>query len=148
MVFAFDSDASNEFLPHNYTANNVVYTGTHDNDTALGWYQRVGEGERDFARRYLARSGKDISWSLIREAWKSVAMFSIAPMQDLLNLDNQARMNYPSNPRGNWQWRMPQNALNDFIKSRMLEMNKLYKRHGWMEWATEVTPPETPGYFK
>lgn len=148
MVFAFDSDASNEFLPHNYTANNVVYTGTHDNDTVLGWYQRVSERERDIARRYLARDGLDISWSLIREAWKSVAMFAISPMQDLLSLDNTARMNYPSRLGGNWQWRMPQNGMNDYIKSRMEEMNLLYKRHGWMEWETEKSEAETPGYFE
>lgn len=128
LVFAFSDDARNPFLPHNYPQNCVVYTGTHDNDTAVGWYQRVPEKERDFARRYLARDGHDIAWDLIRAAWSSVAAFSIAPMQDLLSLDNRARMNYPSRPSGNWQWRMPTNALGEALRARLAEQNRLYGR--------------------
>jgi 4-alpha-glucanotransferase len=128
MVFAFDDDASNVFLPHNYTADYVVYTGTHDNDTALGWYQRVEEKERDFARRYLARDGHDIAWDLIRAAWGSVAVFAIAPLQDLLSLDNTARMNYPSTLGGNWVWRMSPGAADEFLRSRLHETNLLYGR--------------------
>jgi len=128
MVFAFDSDASNEFLPHNHTLDNVVYTGTHDNDTTLGWYQRIEEKERDFARRYLACDGHDISWDLIRAAWSSIAVFALAPLQDFLSLDNQARMNHPSTLGGNWSWRMSPNALNEFLRSRIAEMNTLYGR--------------------
>jgi 4-alpha-glucanotransferase len=128
MVFAFDSDASNEFLPHNHTLDNVVYTGTHDNDTALGWYHRVNGKERDFARRYLARDGHDISWDLIRAAWGSVAVFALAPMQDFLGLDNHARMNHPSTLGGNWIWRMSGEALNDFLRARIAEMNQVYGR--------------------
>jgi len=128
MVFAFDDDASNKFLPHNYTSDYVVYTGTHDNDTALGWYQRVDDKERDFARRYLARDGRDISWDLIRAAWGSVAVFAIAPLQDLLGLDNSARMNYPGSLGGNWTWRMPPQATNEFLTSRLYETNLLYGR--------------------
>ncbi len=128
LVFAFDSDAANEFLPHNYPINCVVYTGTHDNDTTLGWYQRVEEKERDFARRYLARSGDDIAWDLIRAAWSSVAAYALAPMQDFLNLDNEARMNYPSQPSGNWTWRMGKNALNEGLRLRLREFNELYGR--------------------
>ncbi len=128
MVFAFDSDASNEFLPHNHTLDNVVYTGTHDNDTTIGWYQRVSGKERDFARRYLARDGQDIAWDLIRAAWGSVAVFALAPMQDILSLDNHARMNHPSTLGGNWSWRMSGDALNEFIRSRIAEMNLVYGR--------------------
>ncbi len=128
MVFAFDDDATNKFLPHNYTENYVVYTGTHDNDTALGWYKRVEEKERDFARRYLARDGHDISWDLIRAAWSSVAVFALAPMQDFLSLDNSARMNYPSTLGGNWNWRMPVDAQSEFLRSRIAETNLLYGR--------------------
>ena len=128
LVFAFDDDASNPFLPHNYTSDCVVYTGTHDNDTALGWYQRVDEKERDFVRRYLARSGKDISWDLIRTAWSSVAVFAIAPMQDFLSLDNRARMNYPSTLGGNWVWRMTSEALSEDLRARIAEINLMYGR--------------------
>ncbi|MBS1248795.1 MAG: 4-alpha-glucanotransferase [Chloroflexi bacterium] len=128
LVFAFTSDATNDFLPHNYEPNCVVYTGTHDNDTALGWYQRVTDKERDFARRYLGRSGEDIAWDLIRAAWSSVAVYALAPLQDLLSLDNQARMNYPSQPSGNWVWRMKGDALSDRLRARLKEFNQLYKR--------------------
>lgn len=128
LVFAFTGDSSNKFLPHNYTQNNVVYTGTHDNDTVLGWYQRVDEKERDFARRYLARDGNDINWDLIRAAWSSVAIFAIAPIQDLLGLDNSARMNYPSSPSGNWTWRMNPEALNEPTRKKLAELNILYGR--------------------
>jgi 4-alpha-glucanotransferase len=128
MVFAFDDDASNVFLPHNYTSDYVVYTGTHDNDTVCGWYERVDDKERDFARRYLARDGSDIAWDLIRTAWGSVAVFAIAPMQDLLGLDNSARMNYPSTLGGNWEWRMPPGVADEFLRSRLYETNLLYGR--------------------
>lgn len=128
LVFAFSDDPENEFLPHNYPDNCVVYTGTHDNDTVVGWYHRVDETERDFARRYLARSGQDISWDLTRAAWSSVATFSIAPMQDLLGLGNEARMNYPSRPSGNWSWRIPALALDETLLNRLLEINFLYSR--------------------
>ena len=128
MVFAFSDDATNEFLPHNYRPNTVVYTSTHDNDTALGWYKRVAEKERDYARRYLARSGDDVSWDLIRTAWASVSVMALAAMQDLLSLDNTARMNYPSRLGGNWSWRMPEDALSESLKQRLLEQNVVYGR--------------------
>jgi 4-alpha-glucanotransferase len=128
MVFAFDDDASNVFLPHNYTSDYVVYTGTHDNDTVLGWYQRVEDDERDFARRYLARDGSDISWDLIRAAWSSVGVFAIAPLQDLLGLDNATRMNYPGSLGGNWTWRVRGDALDEFLRSRLYETNLIYGR--------------------
>jgi 4-alpha-glucanotransferase len=128
LVFAFDGDADNEFLPHNYTPNYVVYTGTHDNDTALGWYKRVNEQERNFAHRYLQTDGSDIARDLIRAAWSSVGVFALAPMQDFLGLDNSARMNYPSRPSGNWTWRMPSDALSDSLVADLRELNTLYSR--------------------
>jgi 4-alpha-glucanotransferase len=128
LVFAFDDDHSNIFLPHHYTRDCVVYTGTHDNDTVIGWYKRVDERERDYARKYLSRDGHDISWDLIRAAWSSVAVFSLAPMQDFLSLDNSARMNYPSTLGGNWVWRMPSKALSEPLRTRIAKMNRLYGR--------------------
>jgi len=128
LVFAFTDDASNLFLPHNYTPNHIVYTGTHDNDTVVGWFQRVSETEKTFAKRYLPSDGYHIAWDMIRAAWASVAVMAVTPVQDILGLDNSARMNYPSKPGGNWTWRMHPNALNDWIRQELNQMNKLYGR--------------------
>ena len=128
LVFAFNTDSMNKFLPHHYPTNCVVYTGTHDNDTVRGWYERVAENERDFARRYLACSGDDIAWDLIRAAWSSEAVYALAPMQDLLSLDNRARMNYPGQPSGNWIWRMGKSDLSEELKTRLKELNTLCGR--------------------
>ncbi|GAB4496553.1 MAG: 4-alpha-glucanotransferase [Anaerolineales bacterium] len=128
LVFAFTDDSLNPFLLHNFTPNSVVYTGTHDNDTAAGWFARVEEGERDFARRYLGRDGSDIAWDLIRAAWGSVSVFALAPMQDLLSLGNEARMNYPGRASGNWSWRIPAGALSPALVNRLKETNTLYLR--------------------
>jgi 4-alpha-glucanotransferase len=128
LQFAFAGGPQDSFLPHNYPENCVVYTGTHDNDTARGWYERVQEYEKDYYRRYMARDGGDVSWDLIRGVWSSVAVFSLAPMQDFLSLGNEARMNYPGNPSGNWGWRMPADALSEGLKGRIKEFNYLYAR--------------------
>ncbi len=129
LVFAFDSGPENEFLPHNYEKNFAVYTGTHDNDTVRGWYERVPEQERDFVRRYLDTDGDDISWDLIRAAWSSVAVFALAPMQDLLGLDNRARMNYPGNEQGNWAWRINSIPYGNENKTAFLSsINSLFSR--------------------
>ncbi len=129
LVFAFGDEHANLFLPHNYIPHSVVYTGTHDNDTTLGWYRRVGKGERNFARRYLARDGKDISWDLIRAAWSSVSVFAVAPLQDVLSLGNEARMNLPGTlGTHNWTWRVRAEALSEEVKARLQEINLLYQR--------------------
>jgi 4-alpha-glucanotransferase len=126
--FAFGGNPNDPFLPHNHVKNCVVYTGTHDNDTVLGWYKRVPENERDFYRRYLSRDGHDVAWDMIRATWMSVAVFALAPLQDLLGLDNEARMNYPGNPSGNWTWRFPVKALDNTLVNRLKEINYLYAR--------------------
>jgi 4-alpha-glucanotransferase len=128
LQFAFGGDATEPFLPHNYVTNCVVYTGTHDNDTVRGWYERVPEKERDLYRRYMGRDGSDVAWDIIRASWGSVAVFSLAPMQDLLSLDNSARMNYPGNPSGNWTWRMRAADMSPSLAARMSEFNRLYLR--------------------
>jgi len=129
LQFAFNSDADDPFLPHNYVPECVAYTGTHDNDTTRGWYETASDKEGDFCRRYLARSGEDISWDLIRAIWSSVAERVLAPMQDFLSLRSAARMNFPSKASGNWQWRMRSDALSDSLTIRIQEMNDLYGRH-------------------
>jgi len=126
--FAFHGDPDEPFLPHNHVSNCIVYTGTHDNDTTRGWYERVPEKEKDFYRRYLGRDGHDVAWDMIRAAWMSVGVFAITPMQDLLSLDNTARMNYPGNPSGNWSWRMDEDQMNNFLSARLRDFNLLYGR--------------------
>jgi 4-alpha-glucanotransferase len=128
LVFAFDSGDSNEFLPHHYPENCVVYTGTHDNDTVLGWFNRIEGDEKAFALKYLKSNGEEISWDLIKAAWSSKAVFAIAPLQDLLGLDNSARMNYPGDPHGNWDWRFLEGDLTPNIKDQLTEINMLYNR--------------------
>jgi 4-alpha-glucanotransferase len=126
--FAFGGNPTDPFLPHNYTTNCVVYTGTHDNDTARGWYERVPEEEKEFYRQYLDRDGSKVSWDMIRGVWSSVAVFGLAPMQDFLSLGNEARMNYPGNPSGNWMWRMTQKDQSPELQARIKEINYLYSR--------------------
>jgi 4-alpha-glucanotransferase len=128
LQFGFEGGPKDDFLPHHYPHNCVVYTGTHDNDTVLGWYQRTDDKYKDYYRRYLGCSGSDVSWDMIRACWRSVAVFSLAPMQDFLGLDNEARMNYPGNPSGNWTWRMNPNALNEELQEGIYELNFLYDR--------------------
>jgi 4-alpha-glucanotransferase len=128
LQFAFAADPDDDFLPHNYPVQCVAYTGTHDNNSTRGWYEAAPEREKDFCRRYLARSGGDIAWSMIRVLWRSVAAWVLAPMQDFLSLGEWARMNYPGNPSGNWVWRMHPNAINEGLIRRLHETNYLYGR--------------------
>ena len=128
LQFAFAGGPKDPFLPHNYEKDYVIYTGTHDNDTSLGWYERVEEDERSFYRRYLASDGRQVSWDLIRACWASVGVFALAPMQDFLSLDNSARMNYPGNPSGNWTWRLSNEDAYPGLIDRIKEINYLYLR--------------------
>jgi len=128
LQFAFEGGPLDPFLPHHYPQNCVVYTGTHDNDTARGWYERVNEEARTFYHRYLDRDGSQVAWDMIRACWASVAVYALAPMQDFLDLDNSGRMNYPGNPSGNWTWRMAEGAINDELARRIKELNFLYSR--------------------
>ena len=102
---AFGGERNSAFLPHNFGRNCVVYTGTHDNETTAGWYGNAGLGEQDHARRYVARDGSDIAWDMIRLAYASVADTAVAPLQDLMSLGNEARMNFPGKTGGWWTWR-------------------------------------------
>ena len=127
LQFGF-SDDSNPFLPHHYPENCVAYTGTHDNDTARGWYESASEHEKDFARRYLSVDGSDFSWDLIRSLWHSKANLVLTPMQDLLSLGTEARMNFPGRLGGNWAWRMSENALNDELLGKLKKLNQSTNR--------------------
>jgi 4-alpha-glucanotransferase len=127
LQFGF-SGPDNPFLPHSYHSNCVVYTGTHDNDTARGWYESAPDTEKDFARRYLRVDGSDFSWDLIRTAWKSTAVFALAPLQDFLSLGTEARFNYPSRLGGNWEWRVLEAYLTGELQDAIKEVNWLYLR--------------------
>jgi 4-alpha-glucanotransferase len=128
LQFAFATDPDDVYLPHNYPVNCVAYTGTHDNDTALGWYKNAPREETDYCRRYLATSGEDIVWDLLRVIWRSSAVMTLAPLQDFLSLDSFARMNFPGIPSGNWTWRLLPDFLSDPLSKRIHEMNYLYSR--------------------
>jgi 4-alpha-glucanotransferase len=127
LQFGF-SGADNPFLPHNYSSNCVAYSGTHDNDTVRGWYESAPEHERDFARRYLGTDGTNIAWEMIRSVWSSVAVYAVTPMQDVLGLGSEARMNFPSKLGGNWEWRMGEGDMSESLAGRLREMNELYLR--------------------
>jgi 4-alpha-glucanotransferase len=128
LQFAFDN-SGNEYQPHNYTSDNfVVYTGTHDNDTTIGWYKNTNESCRDYARRLMRVSGDDISWDMIRLAISSNARYCIIPLQDVLCLDSDARMNTPGVADGNWQFRFKADALTDEKAEGLKYLCELYNR--------------------
>jgi 4-alpha-glucanotransferase len=106
LQFAFGGDAKNPYLPHNLRSNGVIYPGTHDNDTAIGWYAHADEKTRDHVRRYLRVSGKEAGWDFIREAYSAVSRIAVLPMQDLLSLGSEGRLNSPGSAQGNWRWRL------------------------------------------
>ena len=126
--FAFAATPEDPFLPHNYPQNCVAYTGTHDNDTTVGWYESAPESERDLCRRYLASSGSEIAWDMLRELWKSPATFTLGTLQDFLSLGTQARMNFPGKPYGNWCWRYQASDIDQVLCERIREINYLYSR--------------------
>ena len=122
------SESSSTDLPHYYPVNSVSYTGTHDNDTVLGWYESASEEERDFCNRYLNRTEEPISYAMLRSLYGSVSKMTIATMQDLLQLDTTARMNIPSTLGGNWVWRMQEGDITQEVEDFLLEITELYDR--------------------
>lgn len=138
LQFAFGGDPQSTFLPHNYERRTVVYTGSHDNDTARGWWEGgVGdstrseeevEKERTFARDYLGTHGTEIHWDLIRAALTSVAEIAVLPLQDVLGLGSEARMNVPSRASGNWRWRYKRDQLTDRAKGRLRRLVEISGR--------------------
>lgn len=105
LQFAFGGEGDNFYLPHNLQANSVLYPGTHDNNTSLGWFEEASDKERDHVRRYLRVDGAEIGWDLLRTAYKSVSNLVVVPMQDLMSLGSEARLNTPGEAQGNWSWR-------------------------------------------
>lgn len=129
LQFAFGAGPGDPFLPFNYDRNCVVYTGTHDNDTTVGWFNQLSNYERDEVLRYLGCiDPQGIHWSLIRMGWMSIANMAIVPYQDLLGLGTDARMNFPGKPEGNWGWRYRPEALNREVGDRLKTMTYISGR--------------------
>lgn len=128
LQFAFSSGPQNPYLPHNHTVNCVVYTGTHDNDTTTSWYTNASPHERDHVRRYFGVDGHDIAWDMIRHALASVAAMAIVPVQDILKLGSEARMNHPGRPVGNWSWRLLPGQLGQHHAERLRGLTEMYGR--------------------
>ena len=139
LQFAFRSDSTNIDLPHNYVRNCIVYTGTHDNDTTVGWYNsQAGPGstrdaaqietERAYCLKYLKTDGSEIHWDFIEAAFASVADTAIVPLQDVLGLDSRARMNLPASQEGNWNWRFAKDALTEPLSERLRAATEFYNR--------------------
>ena len=121
--FSFTNDAKDPFLPHNYKKNCVVYPGTHDNDTCLGWFNTCSEKEKEYFLRYAgAENGENIHWHFIRLASASVADICIFALQDFMGLDTHSRMNMPSKADGNWDWRFTHEMIKDQDKKKLLDM--------------------------
>jgi len=132
LQFAFGSDPEAlNYQPHNYPRNCVVYTGTHDNNTTLGWFKeeaRARPGEAEFALQYLRSDGRELHWDMIAAAEASVGRTVIIPMQDILGLGPAGRMNYPGSARGNWEWRMARGAITQALVSRLRHLCETYQR--------------------
>ncbi len=129
LQFAFGTDPSApDFKPHNYPRRAVVYTGTHDNDTTVSWFEQRNHDERNQALAYLGARGDEIHWDLIRAALSSVADLAVVPMQDLLGLGAEARMNLPGTAVGNWAWRVSKRALSPALADRLGAMTRMYDR--------------------
>ena len=129
LEFAFDSAEDNDYLPHNYDNNCVVYTGTHDNDTVIGWFKNLRKKDRQFAKEYLGiKNSKDIAYELIRLALSSVADTAIIPMQDYLELGSEARINTPSTLGDNWNWRMKENSVTKQLAEKIRRLSEIYGR--------------------
>jgi 4-alpha-glucanotransferase len=141
LQFAWGTDPqADEFKPYGFTPNTVVYTGTHDNDTTTGWFTSVGTGdstrseddvkkEREFVLKYLGTDGREIHWDFIRLALASVADTAIIPLQDVLGLGQEARMNVPARESGNWKWRVRSEQLTPEIRTRLADMAEVYGRN-------------------
>jgi 4-alpha-glucanotransferase len=133
LQFAFDGASNNPYLPDNYASNAVVYTGTHDNPTTRGWFEELPDSQRQNLWKYLKRpagESGEAAPALIRLAWSSAAALAMAPLQDLLNLGSEARMNIPGRPEGNWRWRCTEDMLSDGDFEWLRDLTKNSDRSG------------------
>jgi 4-alpha-glucanotransferase len=129
LQFAFGDNDSNYFLPHHYIANTVAYTGTHDNDTSLGWWNSATEHEKKFALSYLGSEGKEINWDMIDALSASAANTVVFPLQDVMGLNSEHRMNFPGTPLGNWEWRFSWNWLQNWQTEKLEGLTASHHRN-------------------
>jgi 4-alpha-glucanotransferase len=128
LQFAFDSSEANDYIPYNFTRNCIVYTGTHDNDTVKGWFEKAKPEDKKYVLEFMNTKGEDICMDFLRLAWASVARTAIVPMQDLLGLGNEARMNLPGTTTNNWMWRAKSQDFSKEIAARLAYLTSLYGR--------------------
>lgn len=144
LQFAFGGGNDNYYLPHALRQNTVIFPGTHDNDTTLGWYENSDDELRDHVRRYLDISGEAVGWDFIRASYRSVANLAIIPLQDLMSLGSSARMNEPGKALGNWQWRYQTWQLEQLTNESsqyLRDLSDLYNRLGGQASATNPSLP-------
>jgi 4-alpha-glucanotransferase len=128
LQFAFDSAEENDYIPHNFTRNCIVYTGTHDNDTLVGWFSKAKKEDRQYVLDYIHTDEKNVVQGFIRLAFASVAYTAVIPMQDLLGLGTEARMNLPGTTLSNWRWRMKPGQASQGLAEELARITKLYSR--------------------
>jgi 4-alpha-glucanotransferase len=128
LQFAFDSDGANPYLPHNHSRNSVVYSGTHDNNTTLGWFRQLGAEQQNRVRNYFAWPGEPMPWPIIKSALASPARWAILPLQDPLELGEKQRMNTPGTSENNWQWRFDWHQISDELTRYLHSLNRIYDR--------------------
>ncbi|BBI99565.1 4-alpha-glucanotransferase [Ferrigenium kumadai] len=128
LQFAFSEGEGHHFLPHHYVPNAVAYTGTHDNDTALGWWNSVSDREKTFAQHYLKSDGQAIHWDMMRALSNSAANTVVYPMQDVLGLSSEHRMNFPGEPSGNWEWRFSWDQVRPEFTQTLAKMSADHNR--------------------
>lgn len=128
LQFAFNDTAESDFLPYLYPENCICYTGTHDNDTTVGWYLELDEKYRDKVRRYMNCDGSNIHWDFIRTALGSTARYAIFPLQDLFGFGSDCRMNTPGAAAGNWAWRYTADRLSPELAEALKTISEVYGR--------------------
>jgi len=128
LQFAFDSEEEINYLPYTYNENCVVYTGTHDNNTTIGWYKNISDTDRKFVKSYCGNLNEGIAKTLIRLAWASVADIAITQLQDVMELDEEARMNLPGTQQGNWLWKYKKSDLTEIHAKWLAKLTKTYHR--------------------
>ncbi len=129
LQFAFDSDDNNPYLPQNHEVNSIVYTGTHDNNTTVGWINSLNEDQKQKVLRYLEDAAKPLHWEIIKLAFSSVADCVIIPLQDFLGLDEEHRMNIPGTAEGNWTWRFDWEHVEPNLQQKINQLNQRYSRN-------------------
>lgn len=128
LQFGFEPDGESVYIPHRFKNNSIVYTGTHDNDTTQGWFDKLDAKTKKYVKEYLNTDGKEITWDMIRAAWASTASIAFIPMQDILSLGSEARMNIPAIPSGNWQWRYKSKDITQVMKDKLKGLTRIYRR--------------------